>query len=83
LTLGVDIVAVAGPEHAAGRLVASVSGRAQPAAGANYFRRMTGLLEDAVLLMLAVFLFPVVILLVGTPIALCVRAVIEVAQRLF
>jgi hypothetical protein len=42
---------------------------------------MTGLLEDAVLLMLIVLLFPLIILLAGAPIALCVRAVIEIVQR--
>jgi hypothetical protein len=61
---------VAGSEHAARGLFAT-----------NSFRRMTGLLEDAVLLMLIVFLFPVVILLIGAPIALFVRAVIEIVNR--
>ena len=54
----------------------------QIAARQHWFRRITGLLEDAVLLMLAVFLVPVVILLVGAPIALCIRAIIEIV-RLF
>ena len=42
---------------------------------------MTGRLEDAVLLMLAVLLAPLAILLIGAPIALCVRAVIEIVNR--
>ena len=42
---------------------------------------MTGRLEDAVLLMLAVLLSPLIILLIGAPIALCVRAVIEIVNR--
>jgi hypothetical protein len=74
-------LAVAGSDHAAGGLFAIVKGHTQPTEGANSFRRMTGLLEDAVLLMLIVFLFPLVILLVGAPIALCVRAVIEIVNR--
>ena len=39
-------------------------------------------LNDAMLLVLVVLLFPVIILLVGAPIALIVRALIEIAQRL-
>ena len=75
-------LAVVGPEHAAGRQVASVRGHARPAAGATFLRRTTGFLEDAVLLLLVVFLLPLIILLVGAPIALCVRGVIEIV-RLF
>ncbi len=46
------------------------------------FRRVTGLLEDAGLLMLAVLLLPVVILLVGAPLALCIRAIVAIAHLL-
>jgi hypothetical protein len=49
----------------------------------QYFRRLTGALEDAVLLMLVVLLVPLIVLLVGAPIALCVRAVIEIVQLFF
>ena len=41
-----------------------------------------GRLEDALLLLLAVFLLPVGILLIGTPIALCARLVFEIVRRL-
>ena len=74
--------AVVGPEQAAGRQVASVRGHARPAAGAAFFRRTTVFFEDAVLLLLVVFLLPLIILLVGTPIALFVRGVVEIV-RLF
>ena len=37
---------------------------------------------DAVLLLLIVLLFPLVILLVGMPVALLVRLLVEIAQRL-
>jgi hypothetical protein len=37
--------------------------------------------EDGALAILVVFLFPILILLVGGPIALLVRAVIEIAER--
>ena len=53
------------------------------AAQQHTFRRMTGLLEDAGLLMLVVFLVPVAILLVGAPLALCIRAIIAIVQLLF
>ena len=46
------------------------------------FRRMTGLLEDAGLLMVVVFLVPVAILLVGAPLALGIRAIIAIAHLL-
>lgn len=56
---------------------------AHVAARQHYFRRMIGLLEDAVLLMLVALLVPLVILLVGAPIALGVRAVVEIAHAFF
>ena len=43
--------------------------------------RMTRRLEDAVLLMLIVLLSPLTILLIGAPIALTLRAVIEIVNR--
>lgn len=45
-------------------------------------RSIAGLLDDAVLLSLIVFLFPLLILLIGAPIALLVRFLVEIAQRL-
>ena len=53
----------------------------RPAAGAHVFRTIMGVLEDAVLLLLIVLLFPLFILLLGTPIALIVRAALEIAHR--
>jgi hypothetical protein len=43
--------------------------------------RSGGLIEDAGLLLLLVFMLPVAILAIGTPIALAVRVVIEIARR--
>ena len=40
-----------------------------------------GFLEDAGLLLLFAFMVPVVILVIGTPIALAVRVAIEIARR--
>jgi hypothetical protein len=45
-------------------------------------RRRADLLEDAALLLLLVFLIPLVILAIGTPIALFVRLFVEIAHRL-
>ena len=44
------------------------------------FGRIAGLFQDAVLLMLVVFLLPAAILLVGAPIALFIRAIIEIVR---
>ena len=55
---------------------------ARRAARPSLFRTVAGVLEDAVLLILVVVLFPLGILLVGMPIALCVWAVLEIARRL-
>ncbi|HVH29908.1 MAG TPA: hypothetical protein VM818_24335 [Vicinamibacterales bacterium] len=45
-------------------------------------RTMLGFLDDAVLLLLVILLFPLGILLVGTPVALLVRVLIQIARRL-
>ena len=44
--------------------------------------RVTTVFDDAVLLVLIVILLPLAILLLGAPIALLVRLLIEIAQRL-
>jgi hypothetical protein len=48
----------------------------------SLIRTIGGRLEDALLLLLGVFVLPFGILLIGTPIALCVRLVLEIARRL-
>lgn len=45
-------------------------------------RTAATLLQDAVWLALVVVLFPLGILLIGAPIAACVRVLVEIAQRL-
>jgi hypothetical protein len=52
-------------------------------AGTSFMRNAAGKLEDVVLLLLAVFLFPLAIVLIGAPLALGVRLVLEIARRLF
>lgn len=71
---------VFGPEKA--DLAAPVRRDAHPAAGASTIRKIREIFGQAVLLLLAVYLFPVIILLVGTPIALFLRIVIEIAHRI-
>jgi hypothetical protein len=44
-------------------------------------RTILGWLEDASLLLLVALLFPVVILVLGTPVALFLRLLIEIARR--
>jgi len=46
-------------------------------------RVILGWLEDAGLLLLLVFAFPIVILIVGAPVALAVRLLIQIGHRLF
>ena len=48
----------------------------------HLLRTMRGMLGDGVLLIVAVLLFPVVILLVGMPIAILGRVLIEITRRL-
>ena len=55
----------------------------QIAARQHHFHRIAGYLEDAVLLMVAAFLLPVAILLVGTAIASCIRAIFEIVRLFF
>jgi hypothetical protein len=55
----------------------------QPPAGRRgQLRTILGFLDDGVLLLLVVLLFPLGILLVGTPVALLVRVLIQIARRL-
>ena len=50
--------------------------------GTSVVRKLRGLLGDVLLMVLAVLSLPVAILLIGTPIALCVRLILEIARRL-
>lgn len=55
-----------------------------PGAGASVslLRRVSGVLEDVLLVLLIVLLVPVGILLIGAPIALVVLTIVELARRL-
>jgi hypothetical protein len=46
------------------------------------YRSFRSACGDIGLLMAAVFLFPLAILVIGAPLALCVRAVIDILRRL-
>lgn len=54
-----------------------------PSALGALVRRTAAFAGDAALLLLLVFLFPVVVLLIGMPIALLLWAVGEIAARVF
>ena len=45
-------------------------------------RGLSGWIEDAVFMLLAVMLLPLVILLVGAPVVLVVRLLLEIAERM-
>ena len=49
--------------------------------GSGSFSEFVAGLNDAMLLVLVVLLFPLIILLIGAPIASMVRALIEIAHR--
>jgi hypothetical protein len=55
---------------------------ARPAGNARPRRSRLGMLDDAALLLLIALLFPVLILLVGVPVALLLRLVVAIAQLL-
>jgi hypothetical protein len=48
----------------------------------NALHRIAGFLGDAAMLLLVVFSIPLIILAVGTPVALFVRLVLELVRRL-
>ena len=50
--------------------------------GSGLFSTFVAVLEDAVLLLLVVLLFPLIILVIGAPIAFVLRVLIEIARRL-
>jgi hypothetical protein len=70
-------VAVANPGRPAG-----VSGLAQRGATKRRLHTIAALLDDVVTLVLLIWLFPLVILVVGAPVALLVRALYEIVKRL-
>jgi hypothetical protein len=51
-------------------------------AAALRIRTIRGWLEDGVLLTLIVFLVPAAILLLGLPVVLCARLILEIVRRL-
>jgi hypothetical protein len=72
---------IAVAENAA-RRGTGISVGATPGGRGSPLRSILGFLDDAVLLVLVVLLFPLVILLVGTPVVLFARLLMEIAQRL-
>lgn len=59
-----------------------VDGRAESGNARRPFHTLLGLLDDALMLLLAIWLLPLVILLVGAPVALLVRLLIEITNRM-
>ena len=67
-------IAVAGTQ-------AAVQREPDPVARAHALSTVARVLQDVMLVVIAVFLFPVVILLIGSPVALLVKAVLAGVQR--
>ena len=61
---------------------ARVGGRAERGNARRPVHTLLGLLDDALMLLLVIWLFPLVILLVGAPVALLVRLLIEFTHRM-
>jgi hypothetical protein len=59
-----------------------VGERAERGNARRRFHKLLGLLDDALMLLLVIGLFPLVILLVGAPVALLVRLLIEITNRM-
>ena len=59
-----------------------VGGRAERGNARSPFHTLLGLLDDALMLLLVIWLFPLVILLVSAPVALLVRLLIEITNRM-
>ena len=72
---------VATPKTAAGPEPISVT-RAEGGGIRRRLGKLPGLLEDVFILLLVVWLFPVIVLAIGTPIALLVRFVSDAINRL-
>ena len=68
-------IAVAGTQ-------AAVQREPDPVARAQALSTVARVLQDVMLVVIAVFLFPVVILLIGSPVALLIKAVLAGVQRL-
>jgi hypothetical protein len=59
-----------------------VSETAAPGDARTVVRRILGLVDDAEFLLMAVWLFPAAVLVVGIPLALLVRLLLEMADRI-
>jgi hypothetical protein len=59
-----------------------VGGRAERGNARSPFHKLLGLLDDALMSLLVIWLLPLVILLVGAPVALLVQLLIEITNRL-
>ena len=59
-----------------------VGGQPEGGNARSPFHKLRGLLDDALMVLLVIWLFPLVILLVGAPVALLVRLLIEITNRM-
>jgi hypothetical protein len=61
---------------------ARVGGRAEGSNARRPLRKFLGVLDDGLMLLLLTSLIPLVIVLVGAPVALLVRLLLEIAKRM-
>ena len=73
--------AVAAAETPAGHET-RISGRAERGDTRRLLHTLVGLLDDGLMLLLVIVLFPLAILLFGAPVALLVRLLIAITQRM-
>ena len=59
-----------------------VGGPAERGNARRPFHTLLGLLEDALTVLVVIWLFPLVILLVGAPVVLLVRLLLEITNRM-
>jgi hypothetical protein len=70
------------PVGLAERVTGSAGTPAAPGGARSLLRKLVGLLDDAAFLLLAVWLFPAAILAVGIPLALLIRLLLDMADRM-
>ena len=73
--------AIRSPRNADPRDAAVLAGGPSAVVARGRNRQVLGWLEDAGLLLLLVLVFPLVILVVGTPVALVVRLLLDISRR--
>jgi hypothetical protein len=75
------IAVTSATRHAPGHSLTAATPSDFNIAATSLAHRTRGALEDVVLLLFVTLLLPVAILVIGTPVALCVRLVVAIVRR--